>query len=164
MPTHRQNIVDTPASVRALGSHDKEAMQTAFASSPIHKGELTDVTMKEKFVKLVQEEIINDGGHTFGTYDPNHPDAPNLAEVVVGGGGLPGSPYAPNIASPGEGNGLNPAAIPAEGVNVTQAARGGGDPFPGNSLASPSDTTKTITEQTIRIGSLKFGTSTPGGS
>lgn len=164
MPTHRQNIVDTPASVRALGSSDKEALQTAFASSPIHRGELTDVTMKELFVVQVQEETINDGGHTFGLFDPNFSGAPNLAEVVVGGGGLPGSPYAPNIASPGEGNGVNPAAIPAAGVEVTMAARGGGDPFPGNSLASPSDTSKVISEQTIRIGSLKFGTSTPGGS
>ena len=164
MPTHRQLTVETPASTRALGDSDKESLQTAFASSPIHNGQLTDSTLKEQFIELVQVGVVNDGGHTFGEFDRDYPDAPNLQEVVVGGGGLPGSPYAPNIASPGEGNGLNPASIPSAGVEVTQDARGGGDPFPGNSLASPNDTSKVISEQTIRIGSLKMGQSTPGGS
>ena len=53
--------------------------------------------------------------------------------------------------------------IPAEGAEITQAAKGGGDPFPGDELASPSSTSKVISAQTVRLGSLQAGTSTPGG-
>ena len=161
MPTHRQMIVDTPTSTRANGSSDKDSLQKSYPQSPVYSGEMTDDTVKEEFVALVQEGVVNDGGHTFGEFDRDYTDAPNFEDVETGGGGLPGSPYAPNVASPAQPG--DPTSIPEVGAEVTNNARGGGDPFPGDGLASPSTTSKNVSAQTVRIGSLQSGTSTPGG-
>lgn len=161
MPTHRQLIVQTNPTSKGLGSADTATLQKCFPASPIHSGELTD----EKIVEAAKTQLIdgevNDGGHTFGTFNRDYIDAPNLNDVETGGGGLPGSPFAPNIASPGEG--LNPSSIPAVGVEATEAARGTGSPFPGDGLASPKTSTATISKQTIGMGKLKFGSSDPQG-
>jgi hypothetical protein len=106
----------------------------------------------------LEDGRVNDGPNGFfnGNASLKFYDAPNLAEVQVGGGGLPGSPYGPNIASPGAGNGLNYSAIPAAGVEATNRAVGGvvvgevglkntGGAFGiGNGLTSPSKTTRAI--------------------
>jgi hypothetical protein len=42
--------------------------------------------------------------------------APDLAAVKVGGGGLPSTPYTPNLTSPGEKAGANPAGQTDMGV------------------------------------------------
>ena len=156
MPTHRQLTVEVPATSRGNGRSDTKTLQKAFPGSPIYKGELTDKIVREEGQTLLVDGVVNDGGHTFGEFDRDYSDAPDLEkDVVTGGGGLPGSPYAPNIASPGEG--LNPSDIPDVGAEATQAAKGSGSPFPGNSLESPNKTSKNTSEQTI--GSLKFGKS-----
>jgi hypothetical protein len=138
-------------------------LQTAHPGSPIHRNELNDQIVTEQGNTLL---IGGDLGRDVAaiahwglptSYTRDYGDAPNLAEVQVGGGGLPGSPYAPNIAVPAVGQ--NPADIPEAGVEVTQAARGGGSPFNGDGLASPSDTKANISRQTI--GSLSLGKSTP---
>ena len=139
------------------GKSDLAVLQAAFPGSPVYSGDLTDEVATEQYMNIVTNAEVNDGGHTFGTVDLNYTGAPNLAEVEVGGGGLPGSPYAPNIASPP--NGQNPADIPASGVDATNLARGSGGAFSGNGLANPKDTSLVISGQ--RIGSLIKGTSTP---
>ena len=58
------------------------------------------------------DAVINDGGHTFGTYDTSYSGAPDLNDVETGGGGLPASPYVPNVTSPGPGS-INPTDMPA---------------------------------------------------
>ena len=78
-----------------------------FSASPIYVGEVTDASQKKEMQDVLDEEI-NDGGHTFGTFDPDYPDAPNLQQVNVGGKGLPVTPYVPNLTSPGPGS-INPA-------------------------------------------------------
>ena len=161
MPSHKQLIVEVPASTRANGRADTESLQKAYPQSPIHNGELNDEVVEEQFIALVQEGIVNDGGHTFGEFDRDYTDAPNFEDVETGGGGLPGAPYAPNVASPAQPG--DPTSIPEVGAEVTKNARGGGDPFPGDGLASPSTTSKNVSAQTVRIGSLQSGTSTPGG-
>ena len=90
-------------------------------------------------------------------YDRDYSNAPNTEEVETGGGGLPGTPYAPNVASP-DGT-MNPADIPAAGARVTQESRGGGGAFQGDGLTSPSSTSTKVSRQTI--GSLMFGKSSP---
>jgi len=155
MPTHRQNTVTAPVRTRGNGSADTANLQKIFPGSPIHSGELTDEVIRKQGQELLVDGIVNDGGHTFGEFDRDYPDAPNLADVEVGGGGLPGSPFAPNIATPPKG--MNPADIPAEGVQATENARGSGSPFPGDALASPSKTTKNTAAQ--KIGSLMLGRS-----
>lgn len=157
MPTHRQLVVDVPTTTRGNGSADTASMQNAFPGSPVYKGELNDEVVKNQFQTLVIDGEVDDGGHTFGVFNRDYPDAPNLEEVEVGGGGLPGSPYAPNIAVPEVGQ--NPADIPASGVEATNAARGSGGAFSGNGLASPNDTSVNIARQ--RIGTLMFGNSEP---
>lgn len=156
MPTHHQTIVEVPPTTGANGSTDTTVLALAYPGSPVHRGELTDATI----TALYQAELEgdkSDGGHTFGTVDMDFGNAPNLEEVVVGGGGLPGSPWAPNIASPPEGQ--NPSDIPASGVEATNRARGSGGPFIGDGLQSPSEGSANIGRQ--RIGSLMNGSSTP---
>lgn len=161
MATHRQLIVQVTPTARGLGRSDTTNLQKAFPASPIHSGELTDEKILEDAKKQLIDGAVNDGGHTFGTFDRDYPDAPDLSEVEVGGGGLPGSPYAPNIASPGEG--MNPASIPDSGVAATEAAKGSGSPFPGDGAQSPSASTAVVSKQTIGPGKLKFGSSEPQG-
>lgn len=159
MPARRQIMVQPPADrmTGGAGKSDLAVLQRAFPGSPVYSGDLTDDSATEQYMNVVTNAVVNDGGHTFGTVDLNYTGAPNLADVAVGGGGLPGSAYAPNIASPPSGQ--NPADIPASGVEATQRARGAGGAFSGDGLASPNNTSAVISEQ--RIGSLIKGTSTP---
>jgi hypothetical protein len=155
MPTHKQDTVkSSKVTSRGLGAADTTNLIKAFPGSPIHNGELTEEIVREQGQELV-DGVINDGGHTFGEFDKDYSDAPSFDDVEVGGGGLPGSAFAPNIASPGEG--MNPADIPAVGVEATENARGSGDPFPGDALVSPSKTSKNVSNQ--KLGSLIFGDS-----
>ena len=155
MPTHKQDTVkSSKVTTRGLGAADTANAIKSYPGSPIHNGELTPETVKAQGQDLV-DGVTNDGGHTFGAFDMDYTDAPDFADVEVGGGGLPGSPFAPNIASPGEG--MNPADIPEIGVEATEEARGGGSPFPGDGLASPNKTSKTVSRQ--KLGSLIFGDS-----
>jgi hypothetical protein len=158
MPTHRQLTVEIPASTRGNGKSDTKTLQKAFPSSPIYKGELTDNVVRDEGQQLLVDGAVNDGGHTFGQFNRDYDGAPDLTkDVPTGGAGLPGSPYAPNIASPGEGHGTDPSNIPVEGAEATELAKGSGAPFNGNGLESPSKTTKAISAQ--KLGSLIFGKS-----
>jgi hypothetical protein len=155
MPTHKQDTVkSSKVTTRGLGAADTTNAILAYPGSPIHSGELTEEIVRAQGQDLV-DGITSDGGHTFGSFDMDYSDAPDFADVEVGGGGLPGAPFAPNIASPGEG--MNPADIPAVGVEATEAARGAGSPFPGDGLASPSKASKSVSRQ--KLGSLIFGNS-----
>jgi len=161
MPARRQIMVQPPADrmTGGAGKSDIAVLQRSFPGSPVYSGELTDAVATEQYMSIVTNAVVNDGGHTFGTVDLNYTGAPNLADVVTGGGGLPGSPYAPNIASPPSGQ--NPADIPESGVEAAERARGSGGAFTGDGLASPSSTAAVIARQTV--GSLTKGTSTPTG-
>jgi hypothetical protein len=73
-----------------------------------------------------------------------------VADVEVGGGGLPGSPYAPNIAS--SSNWTKSADIPASGVEAYRTCqRIWRCLFPGDffGLAKPKDTTVVISNQRL---------------
>lgn len=162
MPTARRQIMVQPPADRmtgGIGRSDIIGLQNAYPGSPVYEGSLTDQVATDQYMNIVTNAVVNDGGHTFGTVDLNYTGAPNLADVVTGGGGLPGSPYAPNVASPPTGQ--NPADIPASGVEATERARGSGGAFSGDGLASPSNTARVISRQTV--GSLLKGTSTPTG-
>lgn len=164
----RQIMVQPPADRMTGGSgrSDIIVLQNAFPGSPVYSGELTDASVIEQFNNVVNvgdpvagRVAGDDGGHTFGTVDLDYTAAPNLEDVEVGGAGKPGSPYAPNIASPPTGQ--NPADIPESGVEATERARGSGGAFSGDGLASPNNTSNVISRQTL--GSLRRGTSTPTG-
>jgi hypothetical protein len=160
MPSHRQLIVQANPSARALGSSDTESAQASYPSSPIYSGEMTDDSVREFFQQQVIIGDIDDGGHTFGIFNPNYSDAPNLAEVSVDIDGRPlSSPYAPSLTSP-PGGVDDWANQPATPEKTLEAGLASSAPFVGNGLASPSDTAVVISGQTL--GSLRKGTSTPG--
>lgn len=163
MPSHRQLLtVPTPRGggastglgVFSKGSADYAALRAMYPGSPAYDGTYDDEKVVAKYDE-VNTSPINDGGHTFGLVNLDYSDAPDLATVAVGGGGLPGTPYSPTPAAPGEG--MNPRGIPT--VDPSLIHRGGGGYGVGNGLASPSDTSRVVARQ--RIGNLIFGRSTP---
>lgn len=105
MPSHSQTMVeiDKKTASSALGQANTARVSAAFPASPIHTGEITDDTIKANFQKLVLDGEVNDSGHTFGAYNRDYADAPDVAAVKTGGAGLPASPYVPNPTSPGPG-------------------------------------------------------------
>lgn len=169
MPSHKQIKVEPPVRTFGLGSSDTRDLQIIYPGSPVYSGEYKDAQV-EAISQEFQDGLVNDGGHTFGSvnldYGPstsNPEGAPDLADVEVGGAGLPGSPYAPNIAAAPE-DPHNPRNIPAAGAEATQRKQGSGGPFnspPGasseNSIPSPKHTTERIAGQ--RIGQLIYGRS-----
>ena len=156
MPTHKQIKVEPPVRRYGLGSSSTSDLTIIYSGSPINDGSLSDEIVEEFFQELNQAPVISDGGHTFGTINRDYQDSPNLADVEVGGGGKPGSPFGPNIAvAPTDPH--NPAGIPEAGVEATENSRGSGGAFVGNGLESPSRTSAKIGAR--RIGDLIFGKS-----
>jgi len=150
--TPKQILVELPKNrgTGGIGSANYDSLQKAYPGSPVYSGELDDEKVANQYIDIVTDAVVDDLGHAFGKVDLNYTGAPNLEDVVVGGGGLPGSPYAPNIASPPTGQ--NPADIPASGVDATKVSQGSGAPFSGDGLANPRDTSRNVSK--ITIGSL----------
>ncbi len=150
-------VVQVPARTFGRGSGDTVALKLAFPTSPLNDGTYsTDEQVVQKFLNPpeLQNGQLSDGGYAFGTVNRYYQDAPDLATVQVGGGGLPGTPWAPNIASPSAVD--NPQSIPDSGVEATNRLRGDGTAFQGNGLTSPSVTTAQITSK--KLGDiLDFG-------
>jgi len=112
MATHKQLMVEVPVTERGKGSADTASLATAYSASPIHAGEINDQSIKELAQALLMDGIVNDSGHTFGEFNRDYLDAPTIADVESGAGGLPGSPFVPNPVSPGPGS-LNATDMPA---------------------------------------------------
>lgn len=154
MSTYKQVTVEAVATERSLGSSDTATMQEMFPASPIYLGELTDESVRDMGNKLLIGESVNDGGYMFGVFDRDYKNAPNLEDVVTGGGGLPGSPYTPSPGSPGPGS-MNPADIPEPPSDWPPDP--GTEYGSGEGHVSPSETSKRIAHQTI--GDYLFGKS-----
>ena len=127
MPTHEQVKVEAVVTDRGLGSASTATAQSAFPASPIHNGELTNDVVKEMGQTLLLDGVVNDAGHTFGEfhrdYDAN--DAPDISEVETGGGGLPGHPKVPNVASPADGFDETTIPDPPEGLGSKEPSTWG---------------------------------------
>jgi hypothetical protein len=155
MPTHSQITVEAVATDGALGSSDSATLQEMFPASPIYAGELTSDVITDMGNGLLIFNGVNDGGHTFGTFDRDYKDAPVIDDVATGGGGLPGSPHTPAPGSPGPGS-MNPADIPEPPSDWPPEAGTEYGSGPGG-LLSPSDSSKLTSQQTI--GDYLFGKS-----
>jgi hypothetical protein len=103
-----------------------------FATSPTN-GTTDETAFKNQALNLllVGEVVDNQQiGNTSRDFASN--GAPNYADVEKGAGGKPASAWTPNPASPGEGNDVNYASMPAPpegfGTNPTNdlASVGGG--------------------------------------
>jgi hypothetical protein len=161
MPSHRQLLTQpqpkaggasTGLGTFSLGSADYASLRSSFPGSPAYDGSYEDAKVVATY-EDVNQSPLNDGGHTFGLVKTDFSDSPDLNTVATGGGGLPGTPYGPNPASPGPG--LNPTNIPEKDVIRV----GGGGYGVGDGLANPANTRVNIARQ--KIGNLIFGKSTP---
>ncbi len=141
-------VVEVPATSFMLGRSDTGAKKLGYTTSPLYDGSYSsDETVRARYFSPpeLNGTEMNDGGYAFGIVDRAYSDAPNLAEVEIGGGGKPGSPFAPNLGVPGEANGHNPAAIPDSGAQLTEALRSrSAGAFVGNGLVSPHSTSPTV--------------------
>jgi hypothetical protein len=154
MPTHHYITTEPPVTTFQLGKSGTAELRALFPASPCYDGTYSEANLKTIYEALEFPALLNDAGHYFGTVERHYQSSPNLVDVVVGGGGLPGTPYSPNPASPDAS--LAPSSIPAPAVAPT---RGGGGAFFGDGLASPTTSAARIGRQ--RIGNLIFGRSTP---
>ena len=155
MPTHKQGVVEIRGeiSTKSLGKRDDNFLRAAFPGNPLL--ELSDDDVRADFEAKVLNGIVNDAGHTFGTFNRDYPDAPDLNEVETGGGGLPASPYVPNPVSPGEGS-VDPRdqGEPPEGFGETPSST----PFEGvGALENPKGTSERNARHTL--GDYKLGQS-----
>ena len=150
MPEQPQIIVKPdPAPNKQFGARKDANLTSAFPNSPIYTEDITNEERRKAFNQLALDEIVLNG-NGINSFSRDYDDAPNLEDVQTGGGGLPASPYMPNLASPGPGS-VNPADQPAYNGNIPtadekQTAFGTGL----GGTTSPSDTSSLMKE----VGSI----------
>jgi len=162
MPSHRQRTVNIDVTPRSLGpigglsTSDTTELNAIYPASPIHAGLLTPEERKKFYQDNVLDAVINDGGHTFGTFDTSYTDAPDMAEVDVRGNNLP-SPYVPNPVSPGPGSqNDSDKGAPPEGFGQTPSPTYGSGV---GSRLSPKAASERTSGQTL--GDYILGKSSP---
>jgi len=172
MPTHKQATVVSfgPAGDGGMGKRKQSNLNALFPASPMYSGDYIEETVLSIGISAlngaggdgddtsgVSSGVVNDAGHTFGTFNLNYSGAPDQRDVETGGGGLPASPYMPNPTSPGPGSVFAndqdafTGEVPDPGVEFGSGLGG---------LASPSSTAKGVSSQTI--GSYISGRSYEG--
>jgi hypothetical protein len=172
-------MVEPPVRVEGLGSSDSAIRIALYPASPVYSGELTDDKVIATFSNVVNLGGLvgtntprvagDDGGHTFGLVDMDYLGAPDINGVVLGGAGLPSTPWSPNIIiNPDDAH--NPAGIPELDRELADKLKGGGGAFntaPGTDAganvagANPKNTSLVIATQ--RIGSLRLGRGSTAG-
>ena len=165
MAEQRHTIVNANLVVpKAKGTRNDVNIKAAFPNSPIYLGVVTDEERKKLYQELALDGIVLNG-HGINSYDRDFKGTtqnpvPNLEDVETGGGGLPASPYVPNLASPGPGS-VNAAdqpvyegELPNQDYNVEFGTGMGG-------LVSPSQTSAEISKQGT-LGSYISGRSYQG--
>jgi hypothetical protein len=147
MPKAVQGTTESPVTERGLGTVATNALKGIFQTSPMYLGEMNPEDVKQQYQDIVLDSVINDNGHTFGTFDTSYTDAPNMADVETGDGGLPATAYLPNPTSPGEGS-INAS-------DQKEAPDGYGEATPNQwgsgvgSQLSPHDASKKLSGQTL---------------
>ena len=175
MPTHRQATVNAfgPPGTGGMGRRTDANLRAAFSNSPLYV-DYTEVAVLNAGISSLNGDggdgdsipgigvangIVNDGGHTFGTFNLNYragqPDGPpDQTTVRTTDPGDPASGYIPNLNSTVPGD-ISPTAqprytgaLPAAGVEYGVGLGG---------TAKPSDTSPNIASQ--KIGSYISGRS-----
>ena len=166
MPSHRQATVAPfgPAGTGGLGHRTDANLKAAFQYSPLYS-EYTETTVLNAGISALNGNggagvsiptigvseggVVNDGGHTFGTYSLNYDNAggpPDQSVVPTGGGGLPASGYIPNLSSTVPGD-ISPTQQPEYAGTLPEAGVEYGVGLGG--LAKPVETTPNVASQTI---------------
>lgn len=159
MPEQKQTIVQpTPPGNKAKGARNQSNLQSMFPSSPIYSGLISDEERKKAYQGLSLDGNVNDAadsagtsvpggpGHGVNTHDRDYLDAPDLSQVETGGGGLPSTPYTPNLTSPGPGS-LNAADQPEFNGTLPDPENRSNFGSGLGGLVRPSETSKEISQQ-----------------
>ena len=114
MAKMKQNLVEySNVLQKALGTSKSANLRAAFPGSPIYNQEISDLERLETYQKILDASNIdsdpkNAAGGYYGmpNYDMNFikNGLPVIADVETGGGGLPATPFSPNVTSPGAGS------------------------------------------------------------
>ena len=160
-----QTTVDPVISDGAMGKRDSATISAIFSTSPIHDGSLTNDERRGYYQDEVLDAVINDGGHTFGTYDSSYSKAPSYDAVETGPGGVdeyggPATAWLPNPTSPGPGsiNASDQSDAP-DGYGTKEPSQWGGGV---GSQLSPKASSDKISGQTL--GAYILGSSSPKGA
>ena len=150
MPEQPQIIVKPdPAPNKQYGARKDSNLYSAFPNSPIYTEDITNDERRKAFNQLVVDDIVLNG-NGINSFSRDYTDAPNLEDVQTGGGGLPASPYMPNLASPGPGS-VNPSDQPAYNGDIPTAIEKQSSFGTGlGGTVSPSDTSPLMKD----VGSL----------
>lgn len=153
-----------------LATSDTATMQAMFPGTPyIDPNGIYDDAEVAKATMSIMNDRIAAPKSGFGTWSPNYDlvdgdtrgnanGSPDITTVATGPGGLPGTPWTPNRASPGSTNpgDTNPASLPDPVLPapVTSAVGGG-------SSKNPTDTAQNISA--LFPGQLVLGSGAPQG-
>ena len=153
MAEQPQIIVQPPVpSEKAFGTRKDQNLRSAFPASPIYRNKISDDERKKLFqIEALDGTVVN--GHGLNSFSRDYigtsqDPVPNLDDVETGGGGLPASPFIPNLTSPGPGS-ISAAdqpeyngVLPDPATNVEFGSGLGG-------LVSPAETSERISEQSL---------------
>ena len=140
------------------GSSDVATLEAMFPSSPAlpggHQGQYDNSE-----VAILMKTLTNgvQAQNPDVSVDLDYGQAPDLATVQTGPGGLPGSSHTPAPGSPGPGS-SNPRDIPAPPANHPRAGSSGA-----GSSKSPHESSQQIATQ-VEGGGVDPGNLTPGSS
>lgn len=165
MSTIKQNLVE-PTQIKTPGSGVANIgnLKKAFPNTPQYND------YKDIAVKKLYEDLLNNASSDAGDIDAyyglsgfslnyNENNPPKLEDVETGGGGLPATPFSPNITSPGPGS-TNASAQPeytGEVKNVESISNFGSGL---GGLVSPSETSINMSD--TKLGSYLSGRSYQG--
>lgn len=102
----------------SLTNSDTVVLNSLFPNSPTYT---TDPAAYRATVQALMLDGVLTENDQMGSVNLDYGNTPNLADVTTGGGGLPASPYFPNLAStpdPGDA-GTQPAMSPEAIAQVT---------------------------------------------
>ena len=161
MAEQPQIIIETPIPQdKAFGARKQNNLQSIFPQSPVYTGELSDQERKQLYEELaLNGDVASQGGplsgpgHGVNSYSrdfvgTSQNPVPDLSDVETGGGGLPASPFIPNLTSPGAGSVSatdQPAFdgdLPSAENNIEFGSGLGG-------TISPKETSERISEQSL---------------
>lgn len=100
-----------------MGRANTPSLNRAYSSSPIYSGQYTIDTARRLFAAYSGENVqygMQMYRRNFipsGDSRPEYQDPRNKLATPTGAGGLPATPYSPNVVSPGEGNGNEASLI-----------------------------------------------------
>jgi hypothetical protein len=161
MAEQRQTIIQPAVPTnKPKGARNQSNLQSMFPNSPIYNGDMSDAERKKSFQGLALDGNVNDAvevagklvqggqGNGINSYEREYSQAPDLSSVVTGGGGLPASPYMPNLTSPGPGS-LNAADQPVYTGELPDAENRSNFGSGLGGLVQPSETSNNISKQNV---------------